>query len=61
MSVFDKINISGKRADDETYEEYRERRLLVKKIIKEYRKGTHVKIKPKNENSKKKNLRADTS
>jgi len=52
MSVFDKINISGKRADDETYEEYRERRILVKRIIKEHLKGTHVKIKPKNENSK---------
>lgn len=47
MSVFDKINISDVRAEDETYEEYRERRLLVKKIIKEYKKGTPVKIKPK--------------
>ncbi len=41
-SVFNKLNISNRRADDETYEEYRERLRIVKRLIKEYLKGTPV-------------------
>ena len=41
-SVFNKLNISNKRADDETYKEYRERLSIVNRIIKEYLKGTPV-------------------
>lgn len=39
-SIFNKLNISNRRADDETYQEYKERQRLVNKIIKEYLKGT---------------------
>tara|TARA_R100001440_G_scaffold15293_2_gene25964 strand:- start:734 stop:892 length:159 start_codon:yes stop_codon:yes gene_type:complete len=49
-SVFNKINISNKRAKDETYQQYRERLMLVNKIIKEYMKGTPKNI---NQNNKK--------
>tara|TARA_R100000388_G_scaffold49529_1_gene37094 strand:- start:3701 stop:3847 length:147 start_codon:yes stop_codon:yes gene_type:complete len=45
--IFDKLNISNKRADDEEYVEYRERLAIVKKLIKEYLKGTPVKKKNK--------------
>ncbi len=37
--ITDKINISNKRLEKESFEEYKKRRLLVKKIIKKYLSG----------------------
>ena len=37
--ITDKINISNKRLEDESFEEYKKRRFLVKKVLKKYLSG----------------------